>query len=274
MNRIPSVAVLIIFFEKPEQTIESIRSFAHTPAHIYVLNNRSGKKSSVLVQSETTGIENLTFIHSKRNIGPACGRNKLIEYTSEDWLFFSDNDITVDPHKNWFTLFQQALEENPGIRIFLPRLYNVHEDSFCSHPAFKHENGTIYLIENGSDSTNYFPSGASIVNRHIFNNYGLFDNRLFAFEDYEYAIRALLSDRRPLQAIEIDNISLIHDHRPVYRSSDKKAVRLRYNENLLNRSFNRILQKHGINFDHNWQWWSKKQVCEMTQTRRGVKPGK
>ncbi len=274
MDSIPSVAVLIIFFEKPEQTIESIRSFAHTPAHIYVLNNGSGGKSSSIVLSEASAIENLTFIHSEKNIGPARGRNKLIEYTSEDWLFFSDNDITVEPHIDWFTLFQQAQEENPGIRIFLPRLYNVHEKTFCSHPAFKHENGVIHLIETSKDPTNYFPSGASIVNRIIFNNYGLFDNRLFAFEDYEYAIRALLSDKGPLQAIEIDNISLIHDHRPVHRLSDKKAVRFRYNEKLLKKSFNRILQNHHITFDHNWQWWSKKQVREMTQNRRGLKPGK
>lgn len=272
MDKIPSVAVLIIFFEKPEQTIESIRSFAHTPAHIYVLNNGSGKKSSALVRSETTAIENLTFIHTKKNMGPARGRNRLIESTSEEWLFFSDNDIAVEPHIHWFKLFQQALEENPGTGIFLPRLYNVHEKSFCSHPLFKHENGTIRLIETGKDSTNYFPSGASIVNRHIFNQYGLFDNRLFAFEDYEYAIRALLSDRGALQTVEIDRISLIHDHRPVHRSSDKKAVRFRYKEKSLTKSFNRILQKHGIHFDHNWQWWSKKQVFEMTKMKRGLHP--
>jgi len=274
MDNTPSVAVLIIFFEKPEQTIESIRSFAHTPTHIYVLNNGSGKKTSTLVKSETAGIENLTFIHSRKNMGPAWGRNKLIEYTSEDWLFFSDNDITVDPHIHWLTLFQQALEENPGIRIFLPHLYNVHEKTFCSHPAFNHENGTIHLIEAGKDSTNYFPSGASIVSRGIFNKYGLFDNRLFAFEDYEYAIRALLSDKEPLQAIEINNISLIHDHQPAHRSSDKKAVRFRYNEKLLKKSFNRILQKHDINFDHNWQWWSKKQLFEMTKMKRELNPEK
>jgi hypothetical protein len=86
------------------------------------------------------------------------------------------------------------------------------------------------------------------------------------FEDYEYALRALLSDKGSFEVHHIETIKLIHDHQYQKKASDKKAVKQRYNEEKLTASYNRLIEKYGIAFDHDWQWWTRKQVADMTDT--------
>ena len=122
----------------------------------------------------------------------------------------------------------------------------------------------VFLNYKKAAVTNYFPSGATIVKRSIFYRHGLFEEDIFAFEDYEYAIRGLCK-KDELQAYVCNNITLFHDHRYQVSRKDKEAVKERYNEERLHNSFNFIQEKHGVIFDHDWKWWSKKQMTEMTE---------
>jgi hypothetical protein len=68
-----------------------------------------------------------------------------------------------------------------------------------------------------------------------------------------------------LEVFSIKGIELIHDHRFQQSSKDKEAVRHRYNKERLSKSYERMIRKYGIEFDHDWQWWTENQIQLMTE---------
>lgn len=257
------LAILIVYFNKTDQTIECIRSFEKSLARIYVFNNGSDEQQFKRLKKTFSVNSRITFFNSEKNIGPAAARNRLIESTDEQWLFFVDNDITIHP-ANWLTI----LESNPiknDVDVICPALFNTHDNEFARHPGFILAGNKIKLDYEGK-LKNYFPSGASIIKRRVFEKFGKFDNEIYAFEDYEFAIR-LLTRGQAINIIECTKIRLDHSHIFQKRKNDKDAVRERYNMERLGKSFHRIEQLHNIHFEHNWEWWTKKQREEMTEPR-------
>ena len=262
---LPTVAILVIFFNKLSQTIECIESFLPSDQNIYVLNNASESSAWLALQERFGKNKNVQFFHSSQNIGPARGRNMLLEKCKEEWIFLVDNDICIKPAQNWKNLFDERLEAEKEAKIFCPRLFNVHEDSYAKPHVFSRTNDVIRMEEIEEEVSNYFPCCAVIIHRTIFDSYGNFDDQLFAFEDYEFSIRALCSLEGALRVYPLPEIELIHDHRFQQKHSDKQAVLERYNEEKIQASMQRIMDKHAITFDHDWKWWTRKQVSDMTE---------
>lgn len=257
----PSIAILIVFFNKAGQTIDCIKSFLPSDVPVYVFNNGSDKHQWLLIRNTFKNNPQVNFFSAYKNSGPAVARNELIKRSTEDWLFFADNDITVE-NKNWYGEFEKiVLANHPD--VICPVLFNIHENEFAKHPKFiLNDDGSIELDYNSYNS-NYFPSGASIVNRKIFDEFGMFDDRLHGFEDYEYAIRLLKSGKK-ISIVEVGNIRLNHAHIFQKAKKDKLAAKERYDMERLEKSFGWIEKKHQVTFDHNWQWWTNKQRNDMT----------
>lgn len=258
-----NVAILIIFFNKLSQTILCIESFLAGKQNIYILNNASDEASWKLLKQKYEHNKQVFLFHSDVNLGPARGRNLLIEKCNEEWFFFVDNDICIKPEEGWKTLFDKKVEEQKDALIFCPKVFNVHEDSYASPHHFIKKNGVVYLKNSDNNITNYFSCCGVIIHRKIFDTYGNFDNELFAFEDYEFSIRALCSPLGEFKVYPLDEIELIHDHQVQKNKTDKKAVLERYNEDRIKNSLQRLMDKHSIIFDHEWEWWTRKQVAAM-----------
>ena len=75
----------------------------------------------------------------------------------------------------------------------------------------------------------------------------------------------MLSDKGAFEVHHLETIELVHDHQYQKSSKDKEAVRQRYSEERLTASYERLVQKYGIEFDHHWQWWTRNQVVAMTE---------
>lgn len=254
------IAILIVFFNKAGQTIKCIRSFLPAGVPVYVFNNGSDATQWRRVQ-DTFALESLVhFLSSEKNLGPAVARNALIKHTREEWMFLVDNDITIQP-KDWLELFNTAVCKHSGVNVFLPKLFNVHDNSFAHHPRFVMNEKVVALHDDAPD-TNYFPAGAAVVRRCVFDQYGVFDEALFAFEDYEYGIR-LLKEGIALEIATLDGITLHHAHIFQQNKKDRLAVKERYHEERLTHSFLHIEQKHQVRFDHQWQWWTERQKEKM-----------
>ena len=259
-----NIAILIIFFNKPAQTIECIESFLPAGQHIYVLNNASDEASWQMLQEKYRDDKRISLYHSAENLGPAKGRNLLLEKCTGDWIFLVDNDITIKPVQGWKQLFDKAVEVQRDAAIFCPAVFNVHENSFAQPHHFTKQDGVVQMEPATEAVTNYFSCCGVIIHRKIFEQYGNFDNELFAFEDYEFSIRALCSPMGEFKVHPLPEIELIHDHRYQPEKKDQQAVRERYNEEKIRASMQRLMDKHGIVFEHNWEWWTRKQVADMT----------
>lgn len=258
------IAICILFFEKPEQTIDCIKSFLGSETKIYVLNNNSSEDSTNLLLKFTNKYKRVKVFYSNKNLGVSKGRNFLIKNTKEKWLFFVDNDIIIKSN-NWLTIVLKIIKHNPQADAIIPKLYNKHEGVYVLHLKTKIKgNNVIFNKAKNIERPNIFPGGASIVNRKIFKEIGLYDERMFVgLEDFELAIRAI-KQNKTIQSIIENKILLIHDHRSAKTSDDKKAILERYNIEKIQHSYDILKQTHNLNLDNDWKPWVIEQVKIMT----------
>lgn len=261
------IAVLILFYNKLEQTAECIHSFLPSGENIYVLNNGSAALDYLALKQQFQAINQVHFLDAGGNLGPSGGRNFLMQHTIEPWLVFVDNDITIQPSINWKQLLEAFMIENPEAEIICPRIFNVHENAYMDRLNLQIKSSVLNLVPVTDQITNFFPEGGAFINREVFNRYGMYDEEMFAFEGCEFSLRCLYSEFGELQAYCTDIIELIHDHRYQQKKTDKDSVRVRYSAEKTQASYYRLLQKYNIIFQHDWQWWTGKQLEDMTSRK-------
>jgi glycosyltransferase involved in cell wall biosynthesis len=255
-----NLAVCVLFFEKVEQTVECIKSFLLSNVNIYILNNGSSSLARSILGKFCENYKQVKIFDSNKNLGVGVGRNYLINNTKEKWLFFVDSDIVVKT-RNWLQILKNYISKYPNIEVFIPKLFNVHEERYVSYRSIRIEgNKAIYDLGIENDLKNTFPGGASIVNRKIFDRLGLYDEKMFiGLEDYELCIRGILIES-PVKARMIHDIELLHTHRSLKNEEDKKATLTRYNANIIEKSHKRIAEKHNIILVSGWKNWITKQI--------------
>jgi len=257
------LAIYILFHEKVAQTLECIKSFLPFYVPIYILNNGSNEHSIKELESFTNKYQNIKLFHSEKNLGVGVGRNYLIENTSEEWMFFVDNDITIDTY-NFMQIFTSQMAIYPDIDVFIPKLFNIHDNTYAHRLKMHVITNSVEMAVADDVFTNIFPGGAAIVNRRVFQKHGLYDTKMFVgLEDFELALGALLNET-PIKSKFIDEIDLIHDHRIAQLDVDKQAIIERYDFSKLEASYFRILEKYpSIHFEHEFRPWVIEQIDQM-----------
>lgn len=262
----PTLAVCVLFYERPEQTIECALSILPSGAQLYILNNGSSAAARSLLAEACAPYPNVHIFDSLVNRGVGPGRNYLIASTKEAWLLFLDNDIVMHT-PDWKDRILLHIHEFPDVEVFIPKLYNQHDNALVRYNQLRLCDRKALFTQADSAETNIFPGGASFVSRRLFDRLGLYDtNILVGAEDFELCLRALLS-HNPVRARLIDDILLLHHHRPPTRKSDTRSVRARYDVRTIARSYAHIRQKHGIALDDGWQPWVRRQSRAMLSER-------
>ena len=248
------IAVCILFYEKLQQTVDCIKSFAASRAPVYVLSNGSSCASAQALQKAVESWSNVRIRISQENLGVACGRNKLIEIAEHDWLFFVDNDIIVQQVK-WREICSDYMKKYDGnIDVFTPLLYNVHDRSYVQRLFFDAESGRGCSVPPDLPITNMFPGGASLIRRSKLDELGGYATDIFTgYEDFELAIRAVRAGC-PIRAMEIPEVKLVHAHRPTQDELNHKAVEVRYAPEYLRHSQDYVQKKYGIRLAPGENW--------------------
>jgi GT2 family glycosyltransferase len=259
------IDIIILFYNKVDQTISCVNSFLFSGQRIYILNNGSDLAQLNKLKNTYEGNSQVFILDAGKNLGVSGGRNYLLENTNSPWIFSVDNDIVILNTNNWVVSVEQFCIQNPDVRIITPLLYNVHESEYSLNLNVHVDDNKMRIVTGKFSVSNCFPGGAAIIHKSIFEKYGLFDDGMFVgFEDYEFALRALLSGFGQLQVYSVDTIELIHDHKFQKNIKDKLAVKERYNKDKMKASFDRLTSKYNIEFDHDWLNWTGKQVEDMT----------
>ena len=220
-----SIAILILFYNKLDQTKDCINSFLPSGQKIYVLNNGSEETQWSNLKSSFINRSNLLLLDAGKNLGVSGGRNYLIKSSKADWFFMVDNDITIKSPETWVEIIKEKIKQNPRADAFIPKMYNRHENEYACNYNMVIKDGKLFGELCDGNEINNFPGGAALVSRNVFSKFGLYDEQMFVgFEDFEFAIRGLLSKvHEPIRAILIDEFELIHDHKIQIKKADKKA---------------------------------------------------
>lgn len=256
MSKKNNIGICILFFEKTDQTINCINSFLQTGCSIYVLNNGSSFSSQKKLKNFCSPYRNIKIFDSKKNLGVGNGRNYLIRQTKEPWLLFVDNDI-INNNISAIEELSRYIEKNPAVEVFIPNLFNRHEGTYSNYQSFNIVNNHAVYTDNSNEKfINTFPGGASLISRKLFKRLGLYDKKIFVgLEDFELSIRAIIK-KNPIKAMKVNTVEFIHYHKPLNTKEDKNAIEVRYNRDLINESFKRIVEKHGIVLEQGeWEKW-------------------
>lgn len=256
-------AVLVLFYEKPDQTIECVQSLLSSGVKIYVLNNNSSLASREKLGKFCANYSQVKILDSDNNLGVAKGRNYLLNHTNEQWMLFMDNDIIVKTN-DWFDRINKYIQNNADVEVFIPKLFNVHENAFVDHNRLEIEGNRVVHKPLSDRYSNHFPGGASFVSRSVFNRLGLYDDQMFIeLEDCEFGIRGILSEQ-PICAMLIDDIELHHEHKALSSIEDKKSVFVRYNYKTSQKSFEHIAKKYpDLIFEHEFKDWLETQIRNL-----------
>lgn len=262
------VAVLVLFFNKLEQTKDCIRSFIPSGQMVYVLNNGSPEEHWEDLKKTFAGCENVKYYDAGKNLGATGGRNYLIKHSTEPWIFLVDNDVTVKQQKEWVILFHSFLKKQPDAKLISCNVYNVHEKAYTKQLRVVKKDRKVYIEAGTFDVTNTFSACGTIVHRSIFDTYGLFDENMFVgMEEYEYTLRTMHTPAGEIKVYQYNAIEIIHDHRFQKTTADKEAIRIRYNMQMLKAGYEHMVKKYDIEFEHDFEWWTKKQIATMTVPR-------
>lgn len=256
-----TVVVCILFHEKVAQTIECVQSFLPANVPIVVLNNGSSTESIDKFTLWVGDYAQVRLLNAPYNLGVSGGRNLLIRETTEEWLLFVDNDIVMDS-PDWFDTFQKYTSKN--VEVIIPRLYNHHDGCYAEFKSIEIKDGNAYFVPGKDNCLNSFPGGASFVNRNLFKRLGNYDEEFFVgVEDFELSLRAVLTGN-PIRALLISDIELTHSHLMLCATEDDvRAVRNRYNKDVLRKSYNRISEKYKLFFEDFWEGWVDQQVMSL-----------
>lgn len=256
----PSLAVCVLFFEKLEQTRECIASFLPSGAPVHVLSNGSSPESLDALRAFCEPYTQVSIHVAPENLGPAAGRNCLWRATSADWLFFVDNDITIQPGE-WKPIALRHIERHgDAADAFTPELFSLITGRIEPRAVYERDAKALRpSLPYDTPVTNIFPGGAVILRRSMLENLNGYDEDLFVLEDFELGIRAAHGGR-PLRVFYIPEIRLVHEHLPARTEPDKYAASERYSIDRSARSREFLRQKYGYADAHPLPWSANKRA--------------
>jgi len=218
---VKSVAIVILNWNQPDLTIETISSFLKiNPVkffyHIYLVDNGSTDNSFQKFLKLYKNNQTITLLRTKLNLGYAGGNNfgiKKALFKKHDYVLIANNDIVVSP--DFLEKLIDVSQNNPKSILF-PKIYfapgyEYHHDRYRKSELGKviwalggkidwnnvyASNIAIDEVDKGQyNDTNFiidFISGCCLlVPIDVFKKIGLFDDRYFLYlEDVDFSKRA------------------------------------------------------------------------------------
>lgn len=187
-----SVDIIVPFFAKKKELVPLINS-------LNKLNTKNISVKIIIIDDNTK--ENLDSIkrlsrffvkllHNKKNFGPSYSRNLGVKNSNSQFIWLLDHDVIVENNdflkiatklinKNKYDAISGAKEVLKNTTVNLIPV--IFPNSLSLYKIIKSKK---YSIESA------YPDGCSIfLKREVFLKKGFFNNKLRAYEEYEWSIR-------------------------------------------------------------------------------------
>lgn len=260
----PSIAVCVVFYNKAGLTSRCIESVVNADVPLYVLNNNSESAAGQAVAELCSQWLHITYLESAINLGPAGGRNLLIDASKEDWLLFIDNDITLET-QDWPSKLLAYIHDFPDAEAISLSIINGWDKSVVRPVKLVVVDGEAHFETVTDGCSNVFPGGGTAIRRTLFDRLGKYDKSFWAFEEAELALRAIAKDR-PIRVRLTDGIRLLHHHDFVKDKVDRRTVRERYSVSRLGQAQQEIERRYHVVFERQYARWARAQTRDHLVT--------
>lgn len=167
-------------FESLKKAVESVKGQSLTDHEIIVVDDGSTDDTPLIKEI----YPDIRYIH-RENRGVSSARNTGIRESSAEWIAFLDSDDTWLPGKLETQL--TFIREHPGIRLHQTEEIWIR-GGVRVNPGRKHKKTGGYIFRESLELCLISPS-AVVMHRSLFEQYGMFDERLMACEDYDLWLR-------------------------------------------------------------------------------------
>lgn len=226
----PTISILIITYNRPEDTLDLLKSLneqnnirEHVGEILILNNNSSVSYSSIEEYTESHPDLKIKYIPHDKNLGVAGGRNFLIRTAQYPFLLVLDDDVVI-PDNNAIikasSLFakKEFKENNTAIITLNIFYYSTNERQ---KNALPHKKYAIYKDREWF-LTYYFTGAAHLMKKELFEQTGLYPEDFFyGMEEYDLSYRVINSG----YSLAYDSsIKILHKESPEGRVTNREKL--------------------------------------------------
>lgn len=213
------IAIIIINWNKPELTIETVNSVLKINHHnfkyqIFLIDNGSSDNSLLTLQKKLKEVKQITIIGNHSNLGFVGGNNSAIKHILKqnfDAILLLNNDVLVDPD-----FLENLAKKLPKYSLLAPKIYFAPGFEYHRHRYTKKQQGHVIWFAGGqidwnniygshigvdevdqgqydqiNDKVDFLSGCCLLVSRQVFEKIGFLDNKFFMYlEDADFCQRA------------------------------------------------------------------------------------
>lgn len=232
-----SVDIIIPFFAKKKELVPLITSLnklntKNINLRIIIVNDNTKEKFNSIKKLSKFVVK---LLNNKKNYGPSYSRNLGVKNSKSEFIWFLDHDVIIENnnflqiairliYNNKYNAISGAKEVLKNSTVNLIPI--IFPNSLSLYKIIKRKK---YSIESA------YPDGCSIfLKREVFLKKGFFNNKLRAYEEYEWSIRKF-----KLKMLFRDDLMVTHREKKILQ----KKFSITYYKNLIY-SRRTILQTH------------------------------
>lgn len=225
------VSILIVNYNGKDllkKCLDSICKTANENYEVVVVDNNSTDDS---VQFLKNNYKSVKIVQNKENLG-YCGINAGIKSCNGKYIFFTNNDISLD--KNCLKKLAEMLEADKSIGIASPKMVNYFNKNLKSCGTWVSRSFYNGHFKCRHDSAKEIPyNGIALIRKDIVNKFGyLFDRDYFVYaEDLDLGLRVRLLG---YSVVHVPDAVIYHMHSATLRKNKKYKLTYLMERNLLN----------------------------------------
>jgi len=187
----PPVSVIIPVYNDPrgiQMTLDAVTDQTYPSAayEILVVDNGSEDDTREVVREYCDRLPDLVTLLVEDEVqGPAAARNKAIREASGDILAFVDADMTVE--ETWLEDAVESLERNDW--DYMGCDVDIYVEDGKDTLTARYNRIFGFPIRRYIEEQQFSGTGCLVTRKEVFDEVGLFDERLFSGEDEEFGNR-------------------------------------------------------------------------------------
>lgn len=240
----PLVSAVIVNYNGKKvigEAIQSLTSQDYKRIEIIVVDNNSSDGSQKFIMKNYDGVK---LVQNKKNLG-YCGINKGLKQCGGKYIFFTNNDISME--RNCIRKLVELCEKDKEIGIASSKVVNYFDRKLKSCGTWVSRSFYNGHFKCDKDSVKEIPyNGVALIRKDIVEKFGyLFDEDYFVYaEDLDLGLRTRLLGYK---TVHVPDAVLYHMHEYTLGASKSHMLTFLMERNLLY-TFIKVLSAKNITF--------------------------